>query len=181
MPRRSKAELSQPTANRELASRIHPDDALDPAKIRSRSRRHVTVNLREHPLDWLRARGLITATQHDAGERLRADYERSNLGARVTMDWSAAPQSRTKRAAPKSPDASLLQLDAKRRFDGALNAVGAGLSDICWRIICANEPMGDAEKSLGWPARSGRVVLTLALDRLADYYGCSAGSQRSTG
>jgi hypothetical protein len=27
-----------------------------------------------------------------------------------------------------------------------------------------------AEKALAWPARAGRLVLTLALDRLADHY-----------
>jgi hypothetical protein len=27
-----------------------------------------------------------------------------------------------------------------------------------------------AESPLGWPARASRVVLTLALDRIADYY-----------
>ena len=39
-----------------------------------------------------------------------------------------------------------------------------------WRIVCAGEGMRDAETALGWPARAGRLVLTLALDRLALYY-----------
>jgi hypothetical protein len=30
--------------------------------------------------------------------------------------------------------------------------------------------MRDAESSLGWPARAGKLVLVLALDRVADYY-----------
>jgi hypothetical protein len=30
--------------------------------------------------------------------------------------------------------------------------------------------MGDAETALGWPARAGRLVLGIALDRVADYY-----------
>ena len=45
-----------------------------------------------------------------------------------------------------------------------------GLSDILWRVVCAGEGMRDAETALGWPARAGKVVLTLALDRLAGYY-----------
>jgi hypothetical protein len=39
-----------------------------------------------------------------------------------------------------------------------------------WRVVCAGEGMRDAEQALGWPARAGRVVLALALDRLADHY-----------
>jgi hypothetical protein len=30
--------------------------------------------------------------------------------------------------------------------------------------------MREAETALGWPARAGKLVLTLALDRVADYY-----------
>ena len=30
--------------------------------------------------------------------------------------------------------------------------------------------MREAESALGWPARAGKLVLTLALDRIAGYY-----------
>jgi hypothetical protein len=30
--------------------------------------------------------------------------------------------------------------------------------------------MRDAESALGWPARAGKLVLGIALDRIADYY-----------
>jgi hypothetical protein len=69
-----------------------------------------------------------------------------------------------------APDLNGTQIDAKRRFNDALNAAGPGLADILWRIVCAGEGMRDAETALGWPARAGKVVLTLALDRIADYY-----------
>ena len=36
--------------------------------------------------------------------------------------------------------------------------------------MCAGEGMRDAESALGWPARAGKLVLTMALDRLADHY-----------
>jgi len=61
-------------------------------------------------------------------------------------------------------------LKAKQRFEAAIAAAGGGLSDILWRVVCAGEGMRDAETALGWPARAGKLVLTLALDRIADYY-----------
>jgi len=43
-------------------------------------------------------------------------------------------------------------------------------SDIAWRVLCSGEGMREAESALGWPARAGKLVLTMALDRLADHY-----------
>lgn len=130
--------------------------------------RSVTVNLAESPLSWLRARRLIDARAYEAGERLRADYERAALAPGVTMRWDPA---RAKSTAGIDPTAS--QIDARRRFQRALDQVGRGLNDILWRVVCGGEPLPAAERALGWPTRSGRLVLTLALDRLADAYGLS--------
>jgi hypothetical protein len=30
--------------------------------------------------------------------------------------------------------------------------------------------LSDAEKAMAWPVRSGKLVLSLALDRVADFY-----------
>lgn len=129
--------------------------------------RSVTVNLRESPLAWLVARGLVTARQAEAGERLRADYETAAIAPSVTMRWEARVDGGTR----DGLSASERQLAAKRRFDAGIAAAGRGLSDILWRVICAGEGLPAAERELGWPARSGRLVLGLALDRLADHYG----------
>ncbi len=128
--------------------------------------RTVTVNRRESPLSWLASRGLVTGRQSEAGERLRADYERAQLAASVTMRWT--PRVDGGGAAGLSPAEA--QLAAKRRFDAAVGAVGRGLNDVLWRVVCAGEGLPESERALGWPARSGRLVLTLALDRLADHY-----------
>jgi hypothetical protein len=128
--------------------------------------RRVTVNRRESPLAWLAARRLVTARQNEAGERLQGDYERAALAPAVTMRWTPRVDGGGERADP-----AVAQLAAKRRFDAAIAAVGAGLSDVLWRVVCAGETLPDSERALGWPTRSGRLVLTLALDRLADHYG----------
>ena len=84
------------------------------------------------------------------------------------MRWDASGV-RAPRGSPPA-DASATQLSAKARFDAALAAAGPGLADVLWRVVCAGEGLPDAERGLNWPARSGRLVLTLALDRLAGYY-----------
>ncbi|MDD3798900.1 MAG: DUF6456 domain-containing protein [Novosphingobium sp.] len=133
----------------------------------ARKRRSATVNLAESPLSWLHARGHLDDRLFDAGERLRADYERAQLAPSVTMRWDPV---RVK----GGPDAGLSpterQMAAKARFDGALAAAGRGLEDVLWRVACAGESLPDAEKALAWPARSGKLVLKLALDRVADFY-----------
>jgi hypothetical protein len=132
--------------------------------------RSVTVNVAESPLGWLLSRGFVTKRQYDAGERLRSDWERAQFAPRVTMAWDAAPVTRGRGASASDPDLSGAQIDAKRRFDAAIESAGPGLADILWRVVCAGEGMREAETALGWPARAGKLVLSLALDRIAAFY-----------
>jgi hypothetical protein len=83
------------------------------------------------------------------------------------MHWDAM---RVDGGAGDRLDPATAHLAAKRRFDAAIADAGRGLSDVLWRVICAGESVPVAERALGWPARAGRLVLTLALDRLADHY-----------
>jgi hypothetical protein len=131
-----------------------------------RRNRSVTVNLAESPLGWLYARGHLPERLFDAGERLRADYERARIAPSITMRWDAVRI--------RGSDAGLSpterQIAAEARFDGAMAAAGRGLADVLWRVVCACESVPDAERALAWPARSGKLVLRLALDRVADFY-----------
>jgi len=86
------------------------------------------------------------------------------------MAWDSAPVASQRSGSTPELDLAGAQLDARRRFDHAIAGVGPGLADILWRVVCAGEGMREAEGALGWPARAGKVVLTLALDRIADYY-----------
>jgi hypothetical protein len=132
-----------------------------------RSSRSVTVNLAESPLAWLHARGHLSQRLFDAGEALRTDYERAQLPASITMRWDPV---RARSTAPGGLDPSERQAAARQRFDGAIRLAGRGLEDILWRVVCAGEPLPEAEKSLGWPSRSGKLVLKIALERVAEFY-----------
>lgn len=119
----------------------------------------------ESPLGWLKARKLVSDRQFEAGERLREDWEGAQLGPQVTMRWAPRVD-----GGGRSPDLAPPALAAKRRFDAAVAAAGPGLADVLWRVVCAGEGMPAAERAMGWPARAGRVVLGLALDRVASHY-----------
>lgn len=152
---------------RQLAERELTEEGPGPGTAR-RGRRSVTVNLAESPLSWLHARGHLSDRQFGAGECLRRDFEGAQLSPGVTMRWEPI------RVQGGSGDSTLTpgerQLAARQRFDGALAAAGAGLSDILWRVVCAGEGLPAAERALDWPVRSGKLVLRLALDRVAGFY-----------
>ncbi len=136
----------------------------------SGQRQTVSVHVGESPLAWLHARGHLSERHYVAGDRLRADWERAGLGARVTMRWDAAPAQGGRRGPARAPDPTLSQLSARERFDGAIDMAGPGLADILWRVASAGEGLVAAERALGWPSRAGKLVLTLALDRVAAWY-----------
>lgn len=150
-----------------LATReLTPEGPRRSAQIDPRTRT-VTVNLSESPLTWLHARGHLSDRQYDAGERLRTDYECAQLSPSITMRWDAVRIAGTgdRGLTPGERHAA-----ARQRFDAAIAHAGKGLSDILWRVACAGEGLPAAEKALDWPARSGKLVLRIALDRIADFY-----------
>lgn len=127
----------------------------------------VTMNQAESPLSWLFARGHLSERQFAAGEQLRVDWERAQLSPVMTMRWEPV---RVRSTGDCGLNATERQIAAKARFDGALAQAGSGLADILWRVVCAGESVPDAERALTWPVRSGKLVLGLALDRVADFY-----------
>ena len=131
-------------------------------------KRTVTVNLAESPLSWLHARGHLDDRLFAAGECLRRDYERAQLSPSVTMRWNPVRPGRNQQGGGLDPTER--QLAARDRFHGAIAAAGRGLEDILWRVVCAGEGLPSAERTLEWPARSGKLVLKIALDRVAEFY-----------
>lgn len=112
------------------------------------------------------ARGHLSDRQFDAGERLRTDWERAQLAPAVTMRWEPVRFG----GGERNLSPTERQIAAKERFDAAIAAAGTGLSDILWRVVCSGDALAMAEKALDWPVRSGKLVLRIALDRVADFY-----------
>jgi hypothetical protein len=143
----------------------------------------------ESALAWLRnrkdkdGRPLITEVQFTAGERLAADFWHAQLSPRVTANWSAmAPGRRMRRAAPgfgvEMRDAAMA---ARRRFHRALDVVGPELAGILADVCCHDIGLETAGRAAGWPQRAARVVLDLALTRLARHYGLIAPERPADG
>jgi len=104
-----------------------------------------------------------------AGERLREDFELAQMGAAVTQNWDRFLTSGTSGgpvgAAPsRGPEA------ARARLAAALRELGPGLGDVALRCCCHLEGLESAEKRMGWSARSGKIVLRIALQRLKRHY-----------
>lgn len=128
-----------------MGKRLLVERSLDGEEDGKKARRSVIVNEAESPLGWLRSRGHLSEQQFEAGERLREDWERSQLSPSVTMRWDPAPISRGARGPGDGLTASERQLAARTRFDAAMTEAGSGLADILWRIVCAGEGMREAE------------------------------------
>ncbi|WP_234054206.1 MULTISPECIES: DUF6456 domain-containing protein [unclassified Xanthobacter] len=163
---------------------------MAPAAPASRARRRAAsstekprCNLAESPLTWLARRSgrdgrpLVDAAQLAAGERLRADFTRANLTPRITSRWDPTP------GGGNGPEAFTdMVLAAKERFDRALAAVGPELSGVLVDVCCFLKGLEEVESDRRWPARTAKVVLGLALDRLAAHYGLATtatGRERS--
>jgi hypothetical protein len=157
----------------------HMDLAAAPAHAGEASGR--AVNLAESPLGWLarrtdgRGAPLISTRELLAGERLRADFHTGRYIGRVTSDWSAPPRGSTARG---PSDAQLAPTEravaARARVAAALAHVGAGLDRVVSAVCLEGRGLDDVERGYGWPRRSAKIVLRIALGRLADHYGLPA-------
>jgi hypothetical protein len=139
--------------------------------------RRVTVNTAESPLARLKARGLVDGVQFAAGEKLRRDFTLAQLTPRMGVNWEAPVVSGSRGAGAES--ISEIAMAARQRLNRALAEAGPGLADLLFDVCCHLMVLEMAEDTRGWAKRSGRVVLKIALDRLAAHYGMTVVRQRA--
>lgn len=103
-----------------------------------------------------------------AGERLREDFELAQMGPRVTQNWDRFLSAVDDRG-PATGCGTGVEA-ARARVIGALRDLGPGLGDVVLRCCCYLEGLEQAERRMGWSARSGKIVLRIALQRLKRHY-----------
>lgn len=149
------------------------EDAADGQGGRPRRMRY---NMTESPLVALARRkdrdgqpflddGLVRA-----GERLREDFELAQMGPNVAQNWDRFLTGGGRGGFTAEGGAGQGPMDARNRVSRALSDLGPGLSDVALRCCCYLEGLETAEKQLGWSARSGKIVLRIALQRLKRHY-----------
>ena len=105
-----------------------------------------------------------------AAERLREDFVTAQLDGLpcVALDEFLAQVEAYKRTGPNVAPTGTAR--ARRRVLDGLRDLGPGLGDVALRCCCFNEGVEAAEIALGWSARSGKIVLRIALHRLRLHY-----------
>lgn len=143
--------------------------------------RKVCYNLADSPLTALARRKdksgapFLLPSLVRVGERLREDFELAQMGEGMEMDWggyllgiTTADQLLPEVLNSKVP--SFGPIAARARVVAALEDLGPGLRDVAFRTCCLLEGLETCEAQLGWSARSGKVVLRIALQRLQMHY-----------
>ncbi|WP_410217212.1 DUF6456 domain-containing protein [Paracoccus sp. (in: a-proteobacteria)] len=138
-------------------------------------RRQARVNIAESPLLVLARRRdqqgqpFLTPGMVVAGERLREDFELAQMGPRVTQNWDGFMTAGIDVSRHGSGYRGGSE-SARDRVALALRELGPGLGDVVLRVCCFLEGIELTERRLGWSARSGKIVLRLALMRLERHY-----------
>ena len=101
------------------------------------------------------------------GERLREDYELVEVGMEGTASWEGFMNGEGPVEFTDGPKGAVA---AHGRIKAALAELGPGLGDVVLRCCCFLEGLEQTEKKMGWSARSGKIVLRIALQRLKRHY-----------
>lgn len=154
----------------------HRDWGSDAPDGQSRQDKRQRMNMAESPLGVLARRRdangapFLTPDLVAAGERLREDFELAQMGPRVAQNWERFLTGGGDRGQYHETSLGGGSERARERVAAALRDLGPGLGDMVLRCCCFLEGLEAAERRLGWSARSGKIVLRIALMRLKRHY-----------
>ncbi|WP_435530877.1 DUF6456 domain-containing protein [Pseudogemmobacter humi] len=138
--------------------------------------RRTRYNLAESPVAVLGRRRekngqfFLSADLVEAAERLREDFELAQMGPRVAQNWEKFLTGGDRGGFRANSGLAEGPGRARDRVAAALRDLGPGLGDIALRVCCFLEGVESAERRMGWAARSGKIVLRIALLRLRRHY-----------
>lgn len=104
-----------------------------------------------------------------AAERLREDFELSQAGPQIAQNWDSFLTAGTT-GRGRAGDLPRGAQAARDRLVAALADLGPGLADVALRCCCFLEGLESIEERMEWSARSGKIVLRIALMRLRRHY-----------
>lgn len=169
--RRSKTDGMSPFADSEIEWSVRAFVDGDGA-----IRRKMRCNMAESPLAMLARRRdkngqlFLEAGLVQSGERFREDFELAQLAPKVAQNWDKFINASDRSDLTEDDGLPQAPRAARERVLAALDDLGPGLSDILMRCCCFLEGLEAAEKRMGWSARSGKIVLRIALQRLHRHY-----------
>ena len=137
--------------------------------------RRLRYNMAESPVTALarrrdpNGRPFLSRELVAAAERFREDFELAQMGTKVTQNWERFLTGGTQ-GGHRPSDPLRGPEGARARVAAALRDLGPGLGDTALRVCCYLEGLEATEKRMGWSARSGKIVLRIALQRLARHY-----------
>ena len=143
--------------------------------------RRMRYNMAESPVALLARRQdqdgapFLAADLVHAAERLREDFELAQMGPRVAQNWDRFLTAGDKGGFRSDNGIAEGPRGARDRVAAALRELGPGLGDVALRVCCFLEGIEAAERRMGWAARSGKIVLRIALQRLSRHYHDSYG------
>lgn len=168
-------EAPQPFADqhRDWGMRVMNDEGTDaPSKMRTNiAESPVTLLARRKDRD---GRPFLSPELVAAAERLREDFELAQMGPRVAQNWDHFMTGGRRGSFGGNGPAEGPRA-ARDRVAAVLRDLGPGLGDVALRCCCYLEGLEAAERRMGWSARSGKIVLRIALQRLRRHYEENAG------
>lgn len=134
------------------------------------------VNSAESPLARLAQRTagaepFLQPHHLDAAVRFQNLFARGHMRQRTTMSYDAVRVDESRPAAERAHEPQGAALDARRELERVRTAMPPDCATALFDICGFEKGLQLVESERGWPRRSAKLVLRIALDHLARYYG----------